>query len=87
MNLPLFIACTLIRVSILEINMKKKYNCYICLGEKHSICIICSEVVVKILSTLSSRREMEKERKGEGLINVLAMINGRGVAITNWLCF
>lgn len=31
------------------------------------------------------RREEAKKGKGEGLINVLAMINGLAVAITNWL--
>lgn len=35
----------------------------------------------------SRRRKTGGERRGEGLINVLAMINGLGAAITNWLCF
>lgn len=35
----------------------------------------------------SRRRKIGGERRGEGLINVLAMINGLGAAITNWLCF
>lgn len=46
---------------------------------------------MEIVCTLSSERETEtekgRERKGEGLINVLAMINGLSVAITNRLCF
>ena len=45
---------------------------------------------MEILCTLSSTRETEGERgrrEGEGLMNVLAVINGLSAAITNWLCF
>lgn len=52
--------------------------------------IIGSKDVVKSLRAPAEERRRQREggreRKGEGLINVLAVINGLSVAITNCGC-